>query len=490
MKSPLRLVCIAVLTILSVSLLGAERIFDHDNADSDSLPKIQSNIAAIDIRDGKKYRKSAWNLAPHVKPDVYKVGLINGKAHHVTFITDVDSISFLVELGKKYDFIIHWEGKLCYQQLVGELFEPAVIFDEEYILNNKGKIAIQIPEAYELINIALAISDFGRANKNFIYQKSDYYQEVLKWFDSYSRHELVKIFDSILNVNKNYYARLKMNGYSFVFNDKGELIRNPNFNRSGFRDQRTNNLLPYFEQIKSFAVESKFREFYAQNHSVYQQQINVYRDSINIPEMQNWLERNFPGSNGYDYYNIIFSPLVSYNQSSTWFEDNGFKELQPHVNFPYPQDFQRLQPISKNAEYISRGDIVFTEVNHGYINPEFRKYEDRMIEAARERHIWVDSSMSNNYYRGHYALIEYMNWGLISLRILDYVPVEEQEKLISRIERTMVRGRGFTNFEAFNQYLIKVYKNRPDGKSLAELFPEIISWYEEQSGLNKSKRGF
>ena len=44
---------------------------------------------------------------------------------------------------------------------------------------------------------------------------------------------------------------------------------------------------------------------------------------------------NFPNANKYDTYKIIFSPLVGGNQSVVWLESNGFKELQPHVEYPY-----------------------------------------------------------------------------------------------------------------------------------------------------------
>jgi hypothetical protein len=47
-----------------------------------------------------------------------------------------------------------------------------------------------------------------------------------------------------------------------------------------------------------------------------------------------WLRREFPDVRAYDTFNIVFSPLVGSNQSVTWFESNGFRELQPHVNFP------------------------------------------------------------------------------------------------------------------------------------------------------------
>nr|ART40977.1 L532 [uncultured bacterium] len=83
----------------------------------DKLPVIKSNVSVISIQDGAKFKKASWTLAPEAKPDVYEADLIAGKPHKVTFITDVDSISFMVEEGKKYDFIIQRGNDLCYTQI-------------------------------------------------------------------------------------------------------------------------------------------------------------------------------------------------------------------------------------------------------------------------------------------------------------------------------------------------------------------------------------
>ena len=99
-------------------------------AQNSNLPVIKSNVSSISIRDGLNLKKNFWRLAPEAKPDVYKADLINGKTHKVTFYTDVDSISFNVELGKKYDFIIKWGDKLCYQQIKGEKYVPKTNLDK------------------------------------------------------------------------------------------------------------------------------------------------------------------------------------------------------------------------------------------------------------------------------------------------------------------------------------------------------------------------
>jgi hypothetical protein len=431
----------------------------------DDQPLLKSTDSLISIRDGDVFRKNSWKLAPDIKPDVYDVQLIAGQSRKVTFYTDVDSISFTVELGKSYDFIIEWNNQLCYQQLIGRKFVPAANFNEEYIRTRRGKIFIDIPPAYELVNVAIAITSFGKKNSNFVYQKSEYYLRVMDWFNEFSEHPFITSLDSVLLSNSGYYASLKMNGNAFIFDNNGQIQRSPVFDRTGFRYQSSNTLMPFFESMRSFADETRFIEFYNQNSDTYEKQISAYRDSIDIKGMQEWLQKHFPGTESYDTYNIIF----------------GFKELQPHVNFPYRQDINNVLPLSKTSEYIYRGTIVFTELNHGYINPEADKYGSRIGDAISNRNIWVDSTQSPGYYRGAAVFNEYMNWGLISLRILDYVPQDEQEKLITKLEQTMVRGRSFIRFKEFNRFLIDIYRNRDDGKTIADSYPWIIDWFEKNN---------
>ena len=84
---------------------------------------IKSSKAQIDIRVGKKLDKGGWNLSPDTNPDVYEVKLPEGKTQKVTFITDLDSISFEVKVGKKYNFVIKKNDSICNTQILG-IFEP------------------------------------------------------------------------------------------------------------------------------------------------------------------------------------------------------------------------------------------------------------------------------------------------------------------------------------------------------------------------------
>jgi hypothetical protein len=452
------------------------------SAQDAKLPVIKSNVDLVTIQDGENLKKNGWRLAPEAKPDVYRAALVNGKPHKVTFMTDVDSISFTVEEGKKYDFIIQKGDALCYTQIVGTRFVPAAVFDEKYQKTREGKTFIDIPEVYELVNVAIAMTPTGIADKNLVYQNSDYYRQVRAWFDKYQNHPLLAALDAELKKPENLYFNLKMNAYSFEFDEKGRIVQSRVFDRTGWGDANT--LRPLLPQLQAFAAETNFRKFFKANKKAYDEQIAFYRDTADIAEMKRWLDKNFPASNDYDTYNIIFSPLVAYNQSTNWFESNGFKELQPHVNFPYPQDWGRRglsDKISEKSKIVFRGNIVFTEINHGYINPEADKYAERIAKAIANRDFWVDKKMGDGYYGGNAAFNEYMNWGLVSLRIVDYVPTEEQAPLVAAIDEMMTERRAFPQFAKFDKFLIDLYKNRKPGQTLADLYPQIIEWFERNN---------
>lgn len=72
------------------------------------LPLIKAISDMVDIRYGDVLTKGEWKINPKLKPDVYKTSVKNKK---VTFYTDIDSITFVVDSAGIYDFIILLNNK-------------------------------------------------------------------------------------------------------------------------------------------------------------------------------------------------------------------------------------------------------------------------------------------------------------------------------------------------------------------------------------------
>ena len=65
------------------------------------------------------FLKNGWHLDPNTNPDIFSIGSKwNYTSKKVTFITDIDSISFNVEPNRKYDFIVLLNKKTpCHIQI-------------------------------------------------------------------------------------------------------------------------------------------------------------------------------------------------------------------------------------------------------------------------------------------------------------------------------------------------------------------------------------
>jgi len=118
------------LVLVFESLLVGQPIFSQD-----SLPTIKATSTKVDIRVGDDFfMRGGWIIDSTKKPDLFTIGSQwKYKTKKVTFITDLDSISFEVESGKKYNFIILLNGNTpCYTQIKA-LTNP-IFMDKKIIL--------------------------------------------------------------------------------------------------------------------------------------------------------------------------------------------------------------------------------------------------------------------------------------------------------------------------------------------------------------------
>lgn len=431
----------------------------------------------IKVRRGADGRLTDWRLAPELDPDILGVQVPPGEKREACFFSGDESLCHSVGLGEAYDFVIRFEGRDYPTRILGQ--PPAAVFDEAYRAAHRGRISVVVPEVYEMVNVAIALTPFTRQENNYLVAKREsYYEDVARYFFPVEDHPFVRWLDSELRRGR--YSPDKMSAYAFVFDSAGIVRRSPVYNSTNFVGQG-NALLPVLEQMQSFADESGFREFYRANRDVYAAQESFIRDSLDVERMLDWLRRNFPDVEFYDHVNVVFSPLVWGNQSVTWFRYTGFSEIQPHVNFPYDRRLSGDEDLTPASLQLRRGATLFTELNHGFINPTSALYSDRVAAALEDRDSWVDpekSAASYGWPQG--VFIEMLNWALVSLYYVDFAPVEDQDLLIARNARQQANGRGFLRSEELHPFLVDLYRSRPEGTTVADLYPQIVDWFEAQ----------
>jgi len=60
-----------------------------------------------------------------------------------------------------------------------------------FTVNSQEKVKVEMTESYELSNIILALTQYGRTDKWDVQKVSPYYDEVLKYFEPVNVHPLL-----------------------------------------------------------------------------------------------------------------------------------------------------------------------------------------------------------------------------------------------------------------------------------------------------------
>ncbi|MEL7120181.1 MAG: DUF4932 domain-containing protein [Bacteroidota bacterium] len=432
------------------------------------MPVIKASSSSVDIRDGDYLSKGNWTLMPDLKPDPYETTVEKSKT--VTFYTDIDSISFKVKPNKTYDFVILLNGKdSCWTRIVANQYTPPAVFSKKYIKANKGKFAFDVPEVQELVHIIMAITPKGIEDHNMVNHNGAYYEKVIEHFGEFKNEAIVASVNELLE--NGLYARLKMDACGFLF-EKDKIAKKTEYNRMNWGN--SNYMEPLLANLEAFAKKTNFRTFFKENTPYYQQLISLLAKQTPIQPQWDWLEKNFP--NRYDHYYITFSPLVYGSHSTNRFESNGFKQTAMFIAGPSEN--------SKHNEAVLEGLItrmVFTEIDHNYVNPVSDQYLDEINVAFANRKNWVnDDTFARSYGNPYSVFNEYMTWAVFSIYAKERFKPEDFKVINKRVEKQMDEWRGFTNFIAFNQEVLRLYDNKAKDESIADLYPKVLEWCKEQ----------
>ncbi len=435
------------------------------STDSNKVPIIKATSDKVDINDDGNWSRGNWTLAPELKPDIYKTA-VNSENKKVSFHTDIDSISFIVEPKKTYDFLILLNEKdTCWQQISTI---PNFEFTKPYILENKGKFSFEIPEVQELVNIIFAITSTGKNDSNLIEHNSSYYTEVINHFDKFRSEEIVIELDSLLQ--KGWYSVLKMDACGFYF-DNSQIKKDSIYTKMSW--DGPNFIEPYISEIQDFAIKTDFRKFYKEHITYYENLKKLMNKQTPIDKQWKWIENQFDLR--YDNYRITFSPLVNGSHSTNRFIQDDFKQTVMFICGPIEDDSMRN---AFKEGLMTR--VVFTEIDHNYVNPISDKYSPQIEIALNPVSEWATKDVLQWYGNAYAVFNEYMTWAVFTAYGIDNYSSEDFEKINERVELQMSEWRGFTRFKEFNQFFIQLYQNKRENQTIEDLYPEVIDWFRKK----------
>lgn len=428
-----------------------------------------TNKDVLSIRDGADYLENAWKISAEARPDVFTTTV--KKKKRVVFYSDIDSISFMVEPGKLYNFVVLYQSKdSCFTQIKVIKDIPTAQFTSTYIQSHKGKYSIEVPEVHELVHTIMALAPVGIRDSNLVDHETDYYQEVMKTFAPYKNHPAVKKVNDLMAAGR--YGHLKMDACGYRYDASGlKLLKDPIYNRMNWSNE--NFMESLVKDLEDFSRKSKFRTFFASHKNYYRQLITTMEQQTPIRKQWDWLEKRFP--NKYDNYRITFSPLVNGYHCTNNFESNNFKQTimyicGPLVNSPLPEKVKE--------GYMTR--VVFTEIDHNYVNPISEKNIEAISKALADTDKWATKNAQSGYPNAFAIFNEYMTWAVFSAYAKDEYDAATFEQVNKRVEVQMSEWRGFPKFAAFNQEFLKQYSSRAKNESIADLYEKMLVWCEKQ----------
>ena len=345
-----------------------------------------------------------------------------------------------------------------------KMFTPSL----NYISQHRGTSSVEIPEVQELIHVIIAVASRSDSSLNFINKTTEYYQKVISTFEPFKEHKIVETIYAMVKANPANYYFLKMDGTGFYFNEDNQLLKEDTYDRLGWN--KKNVIDPLLTDISDFAHKSNFRQFFKDNHDFYSYLIDLMKIQSPIDKQWRWLEKEFVEK--YDNYRITFSPLVRGSHSTQFFETAGFRQIVMFVESPYI--------IKKYNDQITEGlltRMVFTEIDHNYVNPISHKYKKQIKQIFKDRSKWTDTNKGTDWY-GSPELIfnEYMTWAVFTLYALDTFNEDDFNTINTKTTMQMVDLRGFLRYKEFNQKLIELYRSKGTNETVVDLFPKILDW--------------
>ena len=343
-------------------------------------------------------------------------------------------------------------------------------FTESHLDAYRDRVTIVVPEVYELMQVAIALTSTSQEHP-YRYTDPDtaYYQAVMDHFAPYRDHALIEALDDALSGPTAYRATF---AYHF---DGDELVEGGQYSVTGL-NRAFEGLLP---EMEAFARESGFRAFYADHADFYQAQVDTYRRVVDPAHIWQWMEANFPAR--YDAYTIVLSPLMN-GTNNTWrFRDReaGYEEIvmfapSPNVFAPDVEDPD--VNISQEVADVILARAVFTEIDHNYVNPVTDEHLKAIDRAMRPLEAWNEGAGS--YGSPALTFNEYFTWAIFGL----YAETRYEPSLAAAAwdrTRAMMDWRGFPRFDAFYEELHNAYSERRTDETVADLLPEMIAWMQD-----------
>ena len=322
-------------------------------------------------------------------------------------------------------------------------------------LHSPDPEVVSVSETVELAMVVAALKERSRTGRRQTRAEGPYVSAVLSHFGPHVDHPAVLRLSDDFNL-----PRLAGNAADFEFSATGELVE---IDGSGsiWKDQEGDLFRRLREELEDFAMASDFRSFYAEHAELYAGLVDATVRMMEPEDMRSWLQTEFSARPG--PVRIFVSPLIGGLNWTTLYKPT----QRIWVSAPSPDH-------ASNLDRVRAGRRVFTEMDHGYVNPATAPWATEIAIAFSDTERWATEAAAQSYPTAQLRFDEYMTWATFLLYARDRLSEEEYAALAPDHVAFMEERRGFSSFGAFVERAMELAAESDD--RVESLIPAMIEW--------------
>jgi hypothetical protein len=324
-----------------------------------------------------------------------------------------------------------------------------------------SSVQVRFSETYELANVILALTPYGIADESEVQKNTPYYAEVMATFEGMKSHPLLEK----VNYSREKWAEylsFRTDAYAFGVDARGKITRQFPF----FANEGIQPFDDHLALVEDFYQKSNFRDFYQKHLPYYERITQQYKDYYMVAEMQSFLEAEFGVFEANETNLVVCSPLVNRMNCRRILNESTSADFATLALFLINDKSKTTVDQAQRAADIH---TLFTEMDHGYVNPISDKYAD-LIEKNFDYTRWDRESG----YTGRDCFNEYMTWAVYDLFTLRHFPQFAEQA--NRNWHFQNNNRGFVASSLFGKKLVELYTDRKPGSQIRDLYPALLKW--------------
>lgn len=348
--------------------------------------------------------------------------------------------------------------------------------DLQPIKANVNGINVMIDPRIELLSAVILISDYDTKFDRVTKENFSYKTEMKNYFSKYANHEVVETFN---NLNARGFSYHRPPEVMMYLSNPLSLAKNQEFDYNVMGSLGSEELEKFIVQLRKFAVDTNFKEFYTKNAEFYKK---VIEKNIKIMGDFNYLGavEKYYGMKKRSY-NIILSSLFHNGGYGTNIKNkDGNYDI---YSFQGPDKVENDIPILGGQKEFRR--IAFHEFSHSFVNllteeniDEVNKYSKLLdpISISMNKQAYGDwgGCVNEHIIRAITSRLAYIYDGdraykdaILHEKSYDFYYVEPLAKKLEEFENNRNK---YKSFKEFYPELIKVFKELSEKKLGAEFY--------------------